>query len=169
MKLILVLCMFVGLPLYAQNNSKEPETLTKARAKYQKEVARVTAPITKDYLDQLDTLKKALGAKGDVEDAMAVQKEIDAVATPAEDQKDWLDGTTWAMISRPAWLRKFERGKCFAIDTAAGRSWTADYEITSAKSVTIHMPDGSTTIYPLQKDKTLLVDGRYSYERKPKP
>jgi hypothetical protein len=58
----------------------EPPELITVRASYQKQIEAATAPIHAKYLEYLEGLKKQLGGKGDVQGALAVQKEIDAIA-----------------------------------------------------------------------------------------
>jgi len=92
---IFIAVLFLALPLFAQDpEKKEPPALVKARADYQTEVARVLTPVTKTYLDKLEALKKDLGAKGKIEEAMAVQQEIEAV-TPKTVSKDPSIVGTW--------------------------------------------------------------------------
>jgi hypothetical protein len=72
---ILLAGLFLVLPLLAQDTEKkEPAALVKARADYQRDIL----PITKKYLDKLETLKKELGGRGDLDGATAVQAEIEA-------------------------------------------------------------------------------------------
>lgn len=58
----------------------EPPELVSVRASYQKQIQAATAPIHAKYLEYLESLKKQLGGKGDAQGALAVQKEIDAIA-----------------------------------------------------------------------------------------
>ena len=58
----------------------EPAELVSVRASYQNQIQAATAPIHAKYLEYLESLKKQLGGKGDVQGALAVQKEIDAIA-----------------------------------------------------------------------------------------
>ncbi|MBK8094135.1 MAG: hypothetical protein IPK32_19770 [Verrucomicrobiaceae bacterium] len=59
---------------------EEPAELVSVRASYQKQIQAATEPINARYLSFLDDLKRRLGGKGDVEGALAVQKEMDAIA-----------------------------------------------------------------------------------------
>jgi hypothetical protein len=63
--------------------SAEPAELTSARANYQKQIKSLTEPVNTRYAVYLESLKKSLGAKGDLDGAIAVQKEIDSLALPA--------------------------------------------------------------------------------------
>lgn len=58
----------------------EPVELTTIRSSYQKQIQTATAPINARYLEYLENLKKQLGGKGDVEGALAVQREIESIA-----------------------------------------------------------------------------------------
>jgi hypothetical protein len=60
--------------------AQEPADLVKARNAYKAEVEAAMAPITAAYLKQLEEMKKAYGAKGDLTSALALQKEIDTFA-----------------------------------------------------------------------------------------
>ena len=80
MKTLLILSLLIGaLCCVAQNVDKESATLTQIRADYHKEMRRLTASLTEEYLRSLERLKKELGKGGDVEGMIAVQKEIDNV------------------------------------------------------------------------------------------
>ena len=57
----------------------EPPELTSVRASYQKQIQEANAPINARYVEYLENLKKQLGGKGDVEGAVAVQNELDAI------------------------------------------------------------------------------------------
>lgn len=74
----LIITLVCAAPLLAF--AADPVELVAVRASYQKQIQAATAPINTKYLEYLDTLKKQLGAKGDVQGALAVQKEIDSIA-----------------------------------------------------------------------------------------
>lgn len=57
----------------------EPAELTTVRARYNQESELSVAPLKLRYQATLDALKKALGAKGLANDALAVQNEIDRI------------------------------------------------------------------------------------------
>ncbi|MBE7498067.1 MAG: hypothetical protein HS117_24265 [Verrucomicrobiaceae bacterium] len=61
-------------------HAAEPIELVSARASYQRQIKIATDPINTRYLEYLENLKKVLGGKGDVEGALAVQREIESVA-----------------------------------------------------------------------------------------
>lgn len=67
--------------------SKDPVELAQARNTFQTQMKAATTPIIQRYLQQLDALKKQLGGKGDVNGAVAVQKESDAFAAKTETWK----------------------------------------------------------------------------------
>ncbi|MBP9224645.1 MAG: hypothetical protein KBF76_12300 [Verrucomicrobiales bacterium] len=62
----------------------DPPQLTTVRANYLKQIESATAPITAKYIEFLENLKKELGAKGELESALAVQNELDAIAGSAK-------------------------------------------------------------------------------------
>lgn len=62
----------------------DPPQLTSVRAAYRKQIESATAPITEKYVVYLEGLKKELGAKGDLEGALAVQRELDSIAGSSE-------------------------------------------------------------------------------------
>ncbi|HCE42820.1 MAG TPA: hypothetical protein DET40_04680 [Lentisphaeria bacterium] len=73
---MLVSVLFIA-GLYADD--KDPAELTQARSTFQTQMKAATTPIVQRYLQQLDALKKSLGAKGDVNAALAVQQEMDSL------------------------------------------------------------------------------------------
>jgi hypothetical protein len=74
-------CLLLFFPLLpGLVAAAEPPQLTSVRASYQKQIEAATAPITAKYVEYLENLKKELGAKGDIEGAVAVQEELDAVS-----------------------------------------------------------------------------------------
>ncbi|WP_395751731.1 hypothetical protein [Prosthecobacter sp.] len=77
--LSLLLVLSASFPCF----SAEPAELTSARANYQKQIKSLTEPVSTRYAVYLESLKKSLGAKGDLDGAIAVQKEIDSLALPA--------------------------------------------------------------------------------------
>ncbi len=62
-------------------DSKEPAELTAAKKDYSEQIEKVTAPVKAKQLVKLEKLKKQLTTKGDLPGAMAVQAEIDALAS----------------------------------------------------------------------------------------
>jgi hypothetical protein len=73
--LLVVFPLVINIALAA-----DPPRLTTVRASYLKQIEAATAPITAKYVEYLENLKKELGAKGDLESALAVQNELDAIA-----------------------------------------------------------------------------------------
>lgn len=63
----------------AASLAADPVELVTARGSYQKQIKAVTDPINTRYLQYLDSLKKTMGARGDLDGALAVQKEIDSL------------------------------------------------------------------------------------------
>jgi hypothetical protein len=144
---ILIAGLFLALPLFAQDTEKkEPAALTKAREGYQVEVARVLTPVTKTYLDKLEALKKDLGAKGKIEEAMAVQQEIEAVTPKPMSESffgKWKDRYgTWEFRAG---------GKCSLTGSNGKKDgvWQR-----SGKDIVVTWPDGVDTFNPqLQNGK----------------
>lgn len=79
MKHIKALTVCVAFVLILQSQAAEPQELVTARASYRKQVDAALSPINKRYLDYLEQLKKEVGARGDVQGALAVQEEIDQI------------------------------------------------------------------------------------------
>jgi len=77
--LLLAIHMAVGISVAA-----DPPQLTSVRASYLKQIEAATFPITEKYVAYLENLKKELGAKGDLNGALAVQNEIDAIVDSAK-------------------------------------------------------------------------------------
>lgn len=77
MKKNLFFFLFIFIPVFL---AAEPSELTAVRASYQKQIQSATEPINARYLEFLENLKKTLGGAGDLEGAVAVQKEIDTIA-----------------------------------------------------------------------------------------
>ena len=144
MKTLLVLCLFFALPIIAQDTEKkEPDALTKARTAYQKEVARVTAPVLRDYLDQLDALKKVLGGKGDADGAVAVQREIEA-CTP--EKTDVTGGGVVLGVWTGRWGTVEFRAGGRAWNTYGGSKTEGTWTLTGKKVVVV-WTNGSKDIY----------------------
>lgn len=79
-RMALLIVLITALPILAQEPvPQEPPALVKARKDYEAKIKAVVAPITADYLRQLDKMMKTLGGKGDLAGAQAVKREIEAV------------------------------------------------------------------------------------------
>ncbi|MGD0900832.1 MAG: hypothetical protein ABR915_23620, partial [Thermoguttaceae bacterium] len=78
---MLILMFLVVSPVFADEPSKEPADLVKARAAYKAQIKAAVDPITADYLKTLDTMMKAYGAAGDLDSAQTVKAEIKALST----------------------------------------------------------------------------------------
>jgi hypothetical protein len=65
----------------AQPPPAEPAELVAARARYEQEIRAATAPIKSRYAQTLEATKKALGGKGDLTGALAVQQELERIGT----------------------------------------------------------------------------------------
>ena len=83
--LMLLSVLFIA-GLYADD--KDPAELAQLNTSYQTQVKSALDPINKKYIAQLDALKKQLGAKGDIEGAVNVQKEIDSMKSDSDIKQD---------------------------------------------------------------------------------
>ena len=71
-------CLFVA-PLALSQEADGPAELRTARATYLHQTKTATDPIKLQYSRTLESLKKAVGARGDVQGAVAIQREIDSL------------------------------------------------------------------------------------------
>jgi hypothetical protein len=79
---ILIVLILTTFSAIAQDKpSKEPAALALARENYEAKIKAAVDPIKAAFLKHLETMKKAYGAKGDLESAQAVQNEIDSLTT----------------------------------------------------------------------------------------
>ncbi len=77
---MLVTLLLTTVTTFAEDKpAKEPADLVKIRKAYEAKVKAAVEPITEAYLKKLDEMKKAYGAKGDLESAQAIQKEIESM------------------------------------------------------------------------------------------
>jgi hypothetical protein len=76
------------------SQTKEPADLVRAKEIFEAKIKAVTNPITAAYIVKLEAMKKVYGAKGDLESALAVQKEIDRLATASAEM---------ALVGKWAW------------------------------------------------------------------
>ncbi len=70
----------------AVGQDQQPQQLRNLRQQYQKACKAALTPIQKEYLEKLDTMKKDLGGRGDIDSAKAVQDEIAAVQAEMKDR-----------------------------------------------------------------------------------
>ncbi len=84
--MLMAVIALVAITGYSEDNkeSKEPAELTAAKADYAAQIEKVTAPIKAKQITRLEKLKTQLTKKGDLEGALAVQDEIDALANDDE-------------------------------------------------------------------------------------
>jgi uncharacterized protein (DUF2147 family) len=107
---------------------KEPQELVQARTVYQNQSKIVLDPVRQRYLATLDMLKKQLGAKGDAEGAMAVQKEIEAIRPcdkPIKRSKEDIAGE-WVYKDPAWWSRKVvikKNGSKYQMKDDVGRTY----------------------------------------------
>jgi hypothetical protein len=87
---LLVLLLLSTVSAFADDKpTQEPAALVQARKVYEAKVKAAVDPIRAAYLKQLDEMKKAFGAKGDLASAQAVQSEINSLGTPATIVGKW--------------------------------------------------------------------------------
>lgn len=84
----LVAILGVALYVYGTNTrvqaADDPGELIAARAAYQREIDDATSPIKKRYAAKLESMKRSLGARGNVQAALAVQRELDSLGIPSQ-------------------------------------------------------------------------------------
>jgi hypothetical protein len=83
-KHIIAVCV-VFLATISRPSAQEAEgplELRNAHAAYQQQVKALTDPVKLRYSQTLEALKKSLGARGDLQGALAVQHEIDSLGLP---------------------------------------------------------------------------------------
>lgn len=81
-------------PLRAAEENPE---LKKEREFYERELEFALRPIRERYLSRLDKMKRLLGGRGDARGALAVQDEMDGVATSAKGGGFARFAGTWAL------------------------------------------------------------------------
>ncbi len=77
--MLVMLCMMAVSMAEDAKELKESKDLNNAKTEYNAQVNAALQPIKTRYLAKLDALKKQLGGQGKIEEAMLVQKEIDAM------------------------------------------------------------------------------------------
>ena len=76
----IVVCPLTCFMVLAQAPpSKEPEELDRLRKTYQQKRADAVEPVVTWYENQLETLQKKLTRKGDLDAALVVRQELDAM------------------------------------------------------------------------------------------
>jgi hypothetical protein len=97
---MVLLAVMVAVTGYAQEvkETEPPKALVKAKEAYQKELKRVTDPVSRDYLRTLESLKKDMGTKGDTAGMVAVQKEIDEIKEYLKNETMTEDGAEKMMV-----------------------------------------------------------------------
>jgi len=145
----IALALTVGLPLAGV--AEEPEELVKARKTYREKIEKLTAPVTKSYIKHLEAMKRKLGAKGEIEQALAVQQEIDSVsaALPPPSGDKAIVGT-WRADGNPEQVVTFYAdGRCKATWFGA-KNWK-------------HLQDDN---FVLNADPPLRIEIKLSIDRK---
>ncbi len=161
-KYVSVATLLLGLATAFTCLSAEPAELTSARANYQKQIKTLTDPVNARYVSYLETLKKSLGAKGDLDGALAVQKEIDALGGPAK----VVSGADKIVIWNQNNAGKADRGTK-KINVSL---WVGKREVWSKKSIRIdwdpvqqtkvEIPVPTMSADKLRVEVTEFVDGR---------
>ncbi len=137
MKCAMLIALFLttATALAEDKPAKEPADLVKIRKAYEAKVKAVVEPITAKYLEKLDEMKKAFGAKGDLESAQAVQKEIESM-TPEKAAGKTTAKRTPAITIVGKWTY-FDHIKEFRKDGTAGDSngeWNQKWVCTDKKA-----------------------------------
>ena len=78
-KLMTIVAMVLVTICLAAQDGKVPAELNQYQQDYKAQIESATAQIKAKYLVRLDDLKKKYGAKGELESALMVQKEIDSL------------------------------------------------------------------------------------------
>ena len=151
-----VLLLTMVSALAEEKAAKDPADLAKLRKAYEAKVKAVVDPITTVYLKKLNEMKKAYGAKGDLESAQAVQKEIDSLTTTKPKSAitiigrwDWGDGNTMELKEDgTAKSSNGETGKWRCIDKKTHR-----YE-TSWGNLMVMSSDGTTILLKSPNGRT---------------
>jgi hypothetical protein len=77
-----LLFLLVILSCVSRCVADEPSALVQARKTHDAKLQKATETISEEYLKKLAELKQGFMAKGDLESALAVQKEIDKINFP---------------------------------------------------------------------------------------
>ena len=103
----IVVCPLACFVVLAQAPpSKEPEELDRLRKTYQQKRADALEPVVTWYENQLETLQKKLTRKGDLDAALVVRQELDAMKENALQEsgaelKKALLATSWSWTDKP--------------------------------------------------------------------
>lgn len=144
--MLVVLAIAVWAEDEKSKEFKEPQELMQARTAYQNQAKAVLDPVMQRYLVTLGALKRQLGAKGDAEGAMAVQREIESVKScdkPDKKDKETIAGE-W-MYKDPAWWsRKVvikKKGNGYQMTDDVGRTY--EVKLTGKK---MHITGGGDNV-----------------------
>ncbi len=79
--LVMAVLALVAMTGYSEDakETKEPAELTAAKKAYAEQIEKVTAPVRAKQIATLQKLQKQLTVKGDLQGALAVQNEIEAI------------------------------------------------------------------------------------------
>jgi len=159
---MLIVLLLTTVSAFAEDKpAQEPADLVKIRKLYETKVKAAVDPITAAYVKKLDEMKKAYGAKGDLESAQAVQKEIESMSTTkpamtlvgkwtwaggiAEFQKD---GSGKCGNSTSKWKCLDKKAHKYQIVWAAG---VTDWVQISSDGTTIFLKNNSGHTYTFQR------------------
>jgi len=153
-----VVCPLTCFVLLAQAPpSKEPEELDRLRKTYQQKRTDALKPVMTWYENQLESLQKKMTQKGDLNGALSVRQELDAMKENAlqesgEELKKALLVTPWSWTDKPN-----DKGVqvTFKNDGSVSHvGMRGTWKITGPREVTITDSNG-TTKYVLRFDPKL--------------
>ncbi len=140
--------------------AEEPKELVKARKTYREKIQKATEPITKGYVKYLEGIKRKLGAKGRVEEAMAVQKEIDAVAIPKQSKAGVLTGV-WKFAGSDDQVTFYADGRAVPTYKTTLKSW----KHVSGLDFEFHFAGGEVVKVKMDESRRRIDTPRYQFLR----
>ena len=157
---LVVLLLATVTVLAADKPAKEPAALVQARKVYEAKIKAVVDPIKDAYVKQLEKMKRAYGAKGDLTSALAVQREIDSLTTAVKITKITIVGV-WAWPGgSPVTFQEDGTAKASNGGTA---KWTCldkktlKYQVSWSSGVVdwlLMSPDGTTLVIKNSRGET---------------
>ncbi len=124
---VIVLAVMAGYSEDAKEN-KEPAELTAAKKEYAEQLEKVTAPVKAKQIARLEKLKKQLTTKGDLQGALAVQKEIEALE--GKEEISFVGKWNWAGGG-------LVEIKADGTATFIGQAWKATWKEKDGKAVLV--------------------------------
>ena len=148
---------FLGFCLFGSgtNAQDSPEELVKLRASYESEIARITQPTRKRYLEALQRLQEQYTRSGELDKALVVRKDMQKESAAAEGDKPplttrSLGGTEWQWGS--GGVLKLERGgKATHSTWGAPGSWKRIDDL----SIALQRPGGGPPMTAAVSDEEL--------------